>query len=236
MESSAPAVVSREEWLRARIELLAEEKRFTRDRDALSAKRRALPRVRVEQEYVFAAPGGPESLSDLFSGRSQLVVYHFMFRPEWDEGCPHCSFWADSFDPNVVHLAARDVTMIAVSRAPLEKLEAYRRRMGWSFHWVSSEGNSFNQDFGVTIPPEHVADGSARYNFAPYDQTIYEREGMSVFARDESGEIFHTYSAYARGIDLLNTAYNYLDLVPKGRDEEGRPPQFWVRRHDEYAG
>jgi len=234
MIASAPPVVSREEWLRAREELLAAEKRFTRERDALSAKRRALPWERVEQEYSFDGPNGQESLPDLFAGRSQLVVYHFMFPPEWDEGCPHCSFWADSFDSNVVHLAARDVTLVAISRAPVEKLERYRERMGWGFHWVSSEYNSFNADYGVTIAPEDVAAGTARYNFAPYDSTNYEREGVSVFAKAERGEVFHTYSAYARGIDLLNAAYNYLDLTPKGRDEEGRPPQFWVRRHDEY--
>jgi predicted dithiol-disulfide oxidoreductase (DUF899 family) len=226
-------VVEHDEWLAARVALLAKEKEFTRLRDELSRHRRELPWERVAKQYVFDGPGGEQTLSELFDGRSQLVVYHFMFEPEADEGCPHCSFWADNFDPNVVHLSARDATMIAVSRAPFAKLAAYRERMGWSFHWVSSFESDFNEDYGVSFPPERRAD--AVYNFGTQSPGLADREGVSVFAKDGSGSVFHTYSAYARGIDLLNTAYNYLDLVPKGRDEEGRPNQFWVRRHDDYG-
>jgi predicted dithiol-disulfide oxidoreductase (DUF899 family) len=226
------AVVAHDAWIAARKELLAKEKEFTQLRDELSRQRRELPWERVEKEYVFDGSSGKQTLAELFDGRSQLVVYHFMFPPEWDEGCLHCSFWADNFDPNVVHLKARDVTMIAVSRAPYPKLAAYRQRMGWSFHWVSSFENDFNADFGVTFAPEEK--GRPLYNFGTLSPGFGEREGVSVFYRDD-GDVFHTYSTYARGIDLLNTAYNYLDLVPKGRDEEGRQPQFWVRRHDEYA-
>ena len=226
-------VVSHDAWLAARTALLAREKEFTRARDALSRERRDLPWEAVPKPYAFDSPRGRLSLADLFEDRSQLIVYHFMFPPEWDEGCPHCSFWADNFDPVIVHLNARDVTMVAVSRAPLAKLEAYRRRMGWSFHWVSSHDSDFNHDFGVSFTPEQVAEGAV-YNYTR-QKVGPEREGMSVFVKDADGAVFHTYSAYARGIDLFNTAYNYLDTVPRGRDEEGRPPQFWVRRHDEYS-
>jgi predicted dithiol-disulfide oxidoreductase (DUF899 family) len=225
-------VVVHEDWLAARIELLAREKDFTRLRDELSRQQRALPWERVEPEYVFDGPAGKETLADLFDGRSQLVVYHFMFPPEDDEGCPSCSFWADSFDANVIHLNARDVTFVAVSRAPLAKLDAYRRRLGWTFKWVSSGGNDFNYDYRVSFRPEEQ--GEPVYNFGTIAPGFADREGMSVFYRDTSGEVFHTYSAYARGIDILNAAYNYLDLVPKGRDEGARG-QFWVRRRDEYG-
>jgi predicted dithiol-disulfide oxidoreductase (DUF899 family) len=220
-------VVDHGEWIAERKQLLADEKEFTRQRDELRRRRLELPWERVEKDYVFEGADGRRTLGDLFAGRNQLVVYHFMFEPDWEEGCKHCSFWADNFDPNVVHLKARDVTMVAVSRAPYEKLAAYRHRMGWGFDWLSSADTDFNFDFGVSFREE------APYNYG--SQTAAgEREGVSVFYKDEDGAIFHTYSTYARGIDLLNTAYNYLDLVPKGRDEEGRPPQFWVRRHDEY--
>ena len=225
------AVVAHDAWLAARKELLAKEKEFTHARDQLSRQRRELPWEAVEKEYVFEGARGKQTLAELFDGRSQLVVYHFMFPPEWDEGCPHCSFWADSFDPNVVHLKARDVTLIAVSRAPYTKLAPYRERMGWSFDWVSSFENDFNHDFGVSFTPEQQ--DAPVYNFGTLSPGFAEREGVSVFCKD-GGALLHTYSTYARGIDLLNTAYNYLDLMPKGRDEEGRPSQFWVRRHDEY--
>jgi predicted dithiol-disulfide oxidoreductase (DUF899 family) len=227
-------VVTHDEWIAARKELLAEEKEFTRARDELSRKRRELPWERVEKEYVFESPDGTETLGDLFDGRSQLIVYHFMFDPDWDEGCKSCSFWADNFDPVVVHLNARDATMVAVSRAPLEKLAAYQERMGWSFKWLSSAGTNFNFDYGASFTPEQADE--LLYNFGTLPPNIAEREGLSVFSRSDSGDVFHTYSAYARGIDMVNTAYHYLDLVPKGRDEEsgfGRP-QEWVRRHDEY--
>ena len=229
---SAHEVVGHEEWLEQRKELLAKEKEFTRLRDELSRQRRELPWERVEQEYVFTGPHGKETLADLFDGRTQLVVYHFMFGPEDDAGCKSCSFWADNFDPIVVHLNARDVTLVAVSRAPYDRLAEYRERMGWSFRWLSSAETEFNFDYGVSFPPADQE--SPVYNYGGLSPRGAEREGMSVFYRDESGSVFHTYSSYARGIDLLNTAYNYLDLVPKGRDEGGRG-QSWVRRHDEYA-
>ena len=223
-------VVQHEKWVEARKALLQKEKEFTRLRDELSAQRRALPWERVEKEYVFDGPNGEETLRDLFGGRSQLVVYHFMFGPDDDAGCKSCSFWADSFDPNVVHLKARDVSFAAISRAPYEKLAAYRERMGWGFRWVSSGRTDFNYDFGVSFAPDDQE--KQIYNYGGLRPGIADREGMSVFYTDESG-VFHTYSSYARGIDLLNAAYNYLDLVPKGRDE-GNSGQSWVRRHDEY--
>jgi predicted dithiol-disulfide oxidoreductase (DUF899 family) len=227
-------IVAHEQWIEARKELLAEEKRFTTLRDELSRRRRELPWEAVDGEYVFEGPNGTQTLPELFDGRSQLVVYHFMFDPEWDEGCPHCSFWADNFDPNVVHLNAHDVTLIAVSRAPFPKLAAYRQRMGWSFPWISSSHTDFNYDFGVSFMPAMQANGGV-YNYRRESSLGSEREGVSVFFRDETGSVFHTYSTYARGIDMLNAAYNLLDLTPKGRDEEDRDPQYWVRRHDEYA-
>jgi predicted dithiol-disulfide oxidoreductase (DUF899 family) len=226
-------VAAHDEWVEARRLLLAKEKEFTRLRDELTALRHDLPWEPVEKEYVFDAPGGPRTLVDLFDGRDQLVVYHFMFDPEADAGCKHCSFWADSFDPVIVHLQARDITMIAASRAPLEKIEAYRERMGWGFTWVSSGRNDFNADYGVYFEP---ADYDRQvYNYGTIAPGLADREGMSVFAFDEDGALFHTYSAYARGIDLLNTAYNYIDLTPGGRGEAGFSPQWWVERHDEYV-
>jgi predicted dithiol-disulfide oxidoreductase (DUF899 family) len=224
------SVVGHDEWLEARKQLLAKEKEFTRARDELTRQRQALPWEPVEKEYVFDGPNGKETLADLFDGRTQLVVYHFMFAPEDDVGCKSCSFWADNFNPNVIHLNARDVSFAAVSRAPLDKLEAYRERMGWNFHWVSSGATGFNFDYGVSFKPEQQ--GEDLYNYGTLAPRIADREGLSVFAR-EDGSIFHTYSAYARGIDLVNTAYNYLDLVPRGRDERDQV-QAWVRRHDEY--
>jgi predicted dithiol-disulfide oxidoreductase (DUF899 family) len=226
-------IVGHEQWLEARRALLAKEKEFTRLRDELSRQQRALPWERVDEEYVFNGPEGRQTLAELFEGRSQLVVYHFMFPPEDDEGCPSCSFWADSFDANVVHLNARDTTFVAVSRAPVGKLSAYRERLGWSFKWVSSGENRFNYDFGASFEPEEQDDPV--YNYGTISPGRADREGMSAFYRREDGKIFHTYSAYARGIDVLNTAYAYIDLVPKGRDEAGQWPQFWVRRRDEYG-
>ena len=226
-------IVSKEEWVKARMDLLAKEKAFTRARDALSQERRDLPWMRVDTDYAFDGENGIEPLSALFEGRSQLIVYHFMFDPSWEAGCKHCSFWADNFDPIIVHLNHRDVSMVAVSRAPYAKLAAYKKRMQWRFKWMSSHESAFNRDFGVAFTPEEVAEKKADYNFARQDPHEPEREGLTVFTKDASGAIFRTYSAYARGIDMVNTAYNYLDLVPKGRDEGGRGP-FWVRRHDEY--
>jgi predicted dithiol-disulfide oxidoreductase (DUF899 family) len=225
-------IVQHEEWVERRRELLAKEKEFTRLRDELSRDRRELPWERVEKDYVFVGPEGEETLAELFDGRSQLVVYHFMFGPDDDVGCKSCSFWADSFDANVVHLAARDVTFVAISRGPYEKLAAYRERMGWDFKWVSSAPTDFNFDYRVSFAPED--EPNPVYNYGSLSPRGPEREGMSVFFKDDDGSLFHTYSSYARGIDLLNTAYNYLDLVPKGRDEQGQG-QSWVRRRDEYG-
>jgi len=231
--STEHEVVSHADWLAARKELLAKEKAFTKLRDELTRERLALPWEEVTKAYTFEGPKGKESLGDLFDGRSQLVMYQFMYDPEWKAGCPICSFWADNFDGIIRHLNHRDVTMIAVSRAPFAKLESYRKRMGWTFKWVSSGGSEFNFDNQASFTPLQVQKKTAFYNFVTQDPGETEREGVSVFYRDADGKIFHTYSAYARGIDMVNTAYNYLDLVPKGRDESGKGP-YWVRRHDEY--
>jgi len=230
-------VVSQNEWLEARKHFLIQEKEFTRLRDQLSRQRRELPWVKVDKEYIFHGPKGKETLSELFDGRSQLIVYHFMFGPDWEAGCPHCSFWADNFNSIIVHLNHRDVTMVAVSRAPWQKLEAFKKRMGWNFKWVSSSESDFNSDYHVSFAPEELAKKEVVYNFTTNDDIeSSEREGVSVFYKDATGCVFHTYSAYARGIDMLNTAYHYLDLVPKGRDEAGLEfTQAWVRHHDEYG-
>jgi predicted dithiol-disulfide oxidoreductase (DUF899 family) len=229
-------VVSRNEWLKARKTLLKKEKEFTILRDQLSQERRNLPWIAVDKEYLFEGPKGKETLSELFDGRSQLIVYHFMFHPSWDAGCSSCSFWADNFNGIIVHLNERDVTMIAVSRAPYNKLAAYEKRLGWNFKWVSSYNTDFNFDYNISFRPEEIAKKEGMYNFTIQDPHSPEREGVSVFYKDPEGLIFHTYSAYARGIDMLNVAYHYLDLVPKGRDEASKEfPQFWVRRHDEYS-
>lgn len=228
-------VVSREEWLTARLELLSAEKDFTRQRDALTRRRMAMPWERVEKSYRFEGANGALSLTDLFEGRSQLIVYHFMLAPDWEEGCKSCSFWADNFDGIPVHLNHRDVTFTAVSRAPLAKIDAYKKRMGWRFPWVSSYGSDFNFDYHVSFTPEQIAEGKAYYNYGVQPNSESEQVGISVFYRNESGELFHTYSCYARGVDMLNGAYHYLDLVPKGRDEDGLEfSMAWLRRHDQY--
>ena len=226
-------IVSSDEWLAARRALLDKEKAFTRARDALSAERRALPWKRVETDYVFEGARGSVSLADLFAGRGQLIVYHFMFGPDWEAGCKSCSFWADNYDGAVAHLNARDTNLVAVSRAPYPRLAAYRQRMGWHFEWVSSLGNTFNRDFAVSFPEDGGPEGN-NYNFGTIRFDGEEAPGISVFAR-EGDAICHTYSCYARGLDMLNGAYHLLDLVPKGRDEDGlRFTMEWVRRHDEY--
>jgi len=237
--SGSPAAghptVSSEEWLRARIELLAKEKEFTRHRDELSRQRRALPWVRVDKSYEFEGPAGRETLTQLFGPRSQLLVYHFMFGPDWDAGCKHCSFWADNFDGIPIHLAHRDVTMVAISRAPFTKIEAFRQRMGWRFKWVSSFGSDFNFDYGVSFTRESLAGEGAVHNYTKRNTELTEHAGASVFAKDPRGAVFHTYSTYSRGLDLLNGAYNHLDLVPRGRDEDALDfAQAWVRHHDAY--
>lgn len=228
-------VVSHEEWLSARTAFLTKEKEFTQLRDELSRQRRELPWEKVDRQYVFDGPSGKETLAELFKNRSQLVVYHFMFPPDWDEGCLHCSFWADNFNGIDVHLNHRDVTFVAISRAPLAKIEPFKKRMGWSFKWVSSSSSDFNFDYQASFTPEEVHAGAAFFNYVKTDPGLTDREGISVFYKDENGAVFHTYSCYARGIDMMNAAYHYLDLVPKGRDEEGlEDPQAWVRHHDRY--
>jgi predicted dithiol-disulfide oxidoreductase (DUF899 family) len=230
-----PRVVSRAEWLEDRKKLLAKEKEFTRLGDQLSAEKRNLPWVRVEKEYVFDGPEGEETLADLFDGRSQLIVYHFMFGPGWGEGCPTCSLVADNFDGNIVHLAHRDVTLLVVSRAPFFEIDAFKKRMGWRFKWVSSYRNDFNSDYRVSFTKEEMAK-SKYYN---YDTSEFPREeapGASVFYQDGAGDIFHTYSCFARGGEFLIGAYSYLDLVPKGRDEDALPfTMAWIRYHDRYS-
>ncbi|MEM9454256.1 MAG: DUF899 domain-containing protein [Myxococcota bacterium] len=223
----------KEQWTAARLELMAREKELTRLRDEVSVLRRALPRRRVQTAYVFEGPDGECRLADLFDGCHQLIVYHFMYGPDWDAGCPSCTFWADHFDPMIPHLRARDTAFAVVSRGPLDKLRAYAERMGWRFAWVSSAGNTFNHDFDVTFTEEQVAGKATLYNFGTLEAGP-ELPGASVFLR-EGEEILHTYSTYARGLDILNGTYHWLDLTPKGRDEAGLPwPMAWVKRHDEY--
>jgi predicted dithiol-disulfide oxidoreductase (DUF899 family) len=236
-------VVFHEEWLAARKQLLAEEKEFTRLRDQLSQRRRDLPWEPVDKEYVFEGAHGPMTLAELFDGRSQLVVYHAMFDPataspstSWtqDAACQFCSFWADNFNGIIVHLNHRDVTLVAVSRAPYPAIAAYRQRLGWTFPWVSSGKSNFNVDYHVSFTAQEVAE-KADYNYT-IQAVGPERPGVSVFFKDAAGQIFHTYSTYARGLDMVNVAYHYLDLVPKGRDEGDPPDPSWIRRHDEYEG
>jgi predicted dithiol-disulfide oxidoreductase (DUF899 family) len=228
-------VVPPAEWLAARKELLKKEKEFTHLRDELSRQRREMPWEKVEKAYVFEGPRGKETLAHLFGGRSQLIVYHFMLGPDWKEGCPSCSFIADHMDGSVVHLAARDVRLVVVSRAPLAQIEAFKKRMGWRFHWVSSFGSDFNYDYQVSMSKEELGKGEVYYNYSMQKFPSEERPGTSVFYKDAAGNIFHTYSSYARGLDILLGAYNWLDLTPKGRDEAGLAHGMaWVRHHDKY--
>ena len=230
-------VVSRAEWLSARTAFLAKEKEFTKLRDELTAQRRALPWTKVEKEYLFEGPRGKETLAQLFDGRSQLVIYQFMFDPDWKAGCPICSFWADNFDNITAHLAARDVSMAAVSRAPIAKLAAFKERMGWHFEWVScGAAGTFNHDFGTNFTPVETKGDGKNYNYGSMHFGIEDAPGLSVFYKDEDGSLFHTYSCYSRGLDMLNVAYHYLDIVPKGRDEKALKYHMdWLRLHDEYA-
>lgn len=228
-------VVSHEDWIEARMQLLEKEKEFTRARDALSRERRRLPWERVEKDYVFEGPSGKESLAELFDGCSQLIVYHFMYGPDWDAGCKSCSYLADHFDPAVVHLRQRDVSMVAVSKAPLPVLDAFKRRMGWRFKWVSSFENDFNRDYHVSFTQDEIDNGDAYYNYRTQGFPSTEAPGVSVFYKDDDGTIFHTYSVYGRGLDMFITAYHYLDHAPKGRDEDDLPYTMeWLRLHDEY--
>lgn len=230
---NTPQIVSKSEWTEARKAFLAREKEFTRQRDALSAARRELPATRIDKAYRFDTESGPASLADLFGAHRQLLVYHLMFAPDWEVACKSCSFWADSFDRASEHMAARDTAFAAISRAPLEKLLAFKKRMGWTFPWVSSLGSDFNFDFGVSFTPEDVAKG-ATYNYAPWEHQG-EMPGASAFLKADDSSVLHTYSTYGRGIDILNSAYNWLDLTASGRDEEGLPDTMsWVRLRDRY--
>lgn len=230
-----PTVVSPEKWLAARRELLREEKELTRLRDRLAARRRELPWVKVAQAYTFESPGGRVSLAGLFEGRSQLVVYHFMFGPGWKEGCKSCSYVSDHLAPAVVHLRARDVAFAAISHAPLAEIAPFKQRMGWAFNWVSSHGGDFNRDYHVSFTAEELARGKVNYNYGLTDFPLEEAPGLSVFAQDAHGGVYHTYSTYGRGLDQLIGAYTVLDLVPKGRDEDSTATMSWVRYHDRYG-
>jgi predicted dithiol-disulfide oxidoreductase (DUF899 family) len=229
-------VVSQAEWLAARKELLKKEKEFTRLRDELSRQRRELPWEKVEKSYVFDGLNGKEKLADLFGGKSQLIVYHFMLGPGWPEGCKSCSFISDHLDGSIPHLAARDVRLVVVSRAPLAEIEAFKKRMGWRFKWVSSFGSDFNYDYQVSMSKEELGKGEVYYNYTMQKFPSEERPGTSVFYKDAAGSVYHTYSAYARGLDILIGAYNWLDIAPKGRNEEGLAHGMaWVRHHDKYV-
>ncbi|HEX4143164.1 MAG TPA: thioredoxin family protein [Pirellulales bacterium] len=229
-------VVSRTEWLKIRGEFLAKEKELTHLSDELARQRRELPWTRVEKNYSFTGPRGKMSLADLFDGRSQLATYHFMFGPDWEEGCPGCSYVMDHMNGAIEHLQARDVSLVLVSWAPLEKLTAFKQRMGWRFTWVSSGGCDFNRDFGVSFTPEEVASGAKAYNFGTIPPHGEENPGLSCFYQDPSRAIFHTYSTYGRGLESMLGTYAILDRAPKGRDEDGLPmPMAWVRHHDKYA-
>jgi predicted dithiol-disulfide oxidoreductase (DUF899 family) len=228
-------VVSRDQWMAERKTLLAREKELTRLRDEIASERRALPWVRVDKNYVFDTPEGPRTLADLFDGRRQLLVQHFMFGPGWQQGCPSCSFMADHNDGMIVHLEHRDVTFVAISRATLPEIERFRRRMGWQFTWVSSNGNDFNYDFRVSFTPEEVAKGKIDYNFGTWPHAYEEWPGVSAFIKDDAGDVFHTYSTYGRGVEVMMHTYAMLDLMPKGRDEKDVEHKMeWVRHHDRY--
>ena len=235
-EIANPKAVSHEDWLAARKKLLAKEKEFTRLRDELSRQRRELPWEKVDKQYVFDGPNGKETLASLFDGRSQLMIYHFMFGPGWKEGCPSCSYLADHFDGPAIHLANRDVTLAVISRAPMAEIAAFKKRMGWRFHWVSSFGSDFNYDYHASFTPEEQASGQVTYNYELTKFPSEEGPGLSVFLKDANGDIFHTYSSYARGLDIFVGAYNFLDHAPKGRDEQGLAHSMaWVRHHDKYG-
>lgn len=227
-------VVSQKEWLAARKKLLVNEKKFSKLRDELNLQRRKLPWVKIEQNYAFQGPKGRVSLAQLFGRKSQLIVYHFMFGPDWKEGCPHCSFWADHYDSVDLHIGQRDTALAVVSRAPWKEIAPFKKRMGWKFNWVSSAGSTFNFDFNVSFTPEQLKNRTAIYNFTTLDMDIDEREGVSAFYKDKNGDVYRTYSSYARGIDLMNTTYNFIDLTAKGRDEKPGAAQDWVRYHDRY--
>jgi predicted dithiol-disulfide oxidoreductase (DUF899 family) len=227
-------IVSLEKWLAARLELLRKEKEYTKLGDLLAARRRELPWVKINKTYTFESPDGQVTLADLFEGRSQLMVQHFMLGPGWEQGCKSCSFMMDHFNPTVVHLNARDVSFAAISHAPLAEILPFKARMGWAVNWVSSHGTGFNQDFNVSYTEEEIARGGVYYNYGKMDFPQTEAPGISVFAKDDAGNVYHTYSTYGRGVEVVMTTYDLLDLVPKGRDEDPEAPMSWVRHHDRY--
>ena len=227
-------VVSREAWLKERLELLAQEKAFTRERDALAAKVRDLPWVKVEKAYTFDTTSGTRSLAELFGPSRQLVIYHFMFDPTWSQGCMSCSFIADHYSNIVQHLTHRDISLVTVSKAHLAQIEQFKRRMGWTFPWVSAANTDFGRDYGVSYTDQELASGKADYNFAKAALPIRELPGLSVFYKDDAGTVFHTYSTFARGLEDFLTAYRFIDITPKGRDEEQTGGMGWVRHHDRY--
>ena len=227
-------IATRDQWLTKRKALLARERELTHLRDQIAAERRKLPWVRVEKDYVFATPQGPRKLADLFEGRGQLVVQHFMLGPGWEEGCPSCSYMADHTDPMTPHLAQRDITFVAISRAPLAEIERFKQRMGWRFTWVSSHGTDFNFDYQVSFKPEEKKRNEVTYNFAKQPWEWDELPGISVFVKDVSGAVFHTYSTYRRGVEAMMGTYSLIDLTPKGRDEEEVGGMGWVLHHDKY--
>ena len=229
-----PIIVSEEKWLAARLELLREEKEFTRLRDKLADRRRKLPWIKITKGYTFESSDGQVTLADLFEGRSQLMVQHFMLGPGWEQGCKSCSFMMDHFNPTVPHLNARDVSFTAISHAPLAEILPFKARMGWAVNWVSSHGTGFNQDFNVSFTEKEIARGGVYYNYAKMDFPQTEAPGISVFAKDAAGNVYHTYSTYGRGVEVVMTTYDLLDLVPKGRDEEPEASMSWVRHHDRY--
>ncbi|RAJ79130.1 putative dithiol-disulfide oxidoreductase (DUF899 family) [Chitinophaga dinghuensis] len=228
-------VVSPAEWDLARKALLVKEKELTRMRDQVAKERMALPWEHVEKSYEFNGPQGKETLSDLFDGRSQLITVHFMLGPGWAEGCPGCSFNADSIDGTLPHLLNHDVSLVVVSRAPLEEIQRFQQRMGWKFKWVSSNGSDFNYDYHVSFTPEELNNGGVYYNYAKIPNKSEELPGLSAFYKEENGEIYHTYSAYSRGMDQMINTYNYLDIAPLGRNEDGPHTMDWMKHHDKYA-
>lgn len=229
-------IVSRENWLKERIALLAQEKELTRQRDAVAAKARDLPWVKVEKSYTFDSPTGQKSLTDLFGPRSQLVVYHFMFDQTWSQGCKSCSFIADHYNPLVIHLAHRDISLVTISKATIDKIEQFRKRMAWTFPWVSGAHTDFGRDFGVSFTDQELAADSTLYNYTTKPYPIRELPGLSVFFRDSLGSVFHTYSTFARGLENFLTAYQFIDITPKGRDEAETGGMGWLRHHDRYDG
>jgi predicted dithiol-disulfide oxidoreductase (DUF899 family) len=233
--SKKTRIVSQEKWLTARLALLRAEKAFTRSQDRLNRRRRSLPWVKIEKDYRFTSPKGRVTLADLFAGRSQLIVQHFMLGAGWDEGCKSCSFMMDHFAPTVTHLAARDIAFVAISHAPLAEILPFKQRMGWDVNWVSAHGTDFNFDFHVSFTPEEMARGRARYNYRTFEPPFEELPGVSVFAKDAAGAVYHTYSTYGRGVEFIMGTYDLIDLTPKGRDEAGLEYGMeWVRHHDRY--